>query len=103
MSLEKWVSGLLRSFLVQSKFGGKRDTVGQAAAKPYTYSHCTSSLSPMRIPCMCIIHDSRHRYSMCTHAPGTEGAISASGYIIIIIIVPKFQLSKSRLPQIVSQ
>ena len=79
--------------LVQSKFGGERDTVRQVAAKPIiVYSHCTSPLSLMRIPCTCIIHGSRHRYSMCTHIPGAEGASSASAYIII---APKFQPYRS--------
>ena len=57
----------MRSFqLVQSKFGGERDTVGQVAAKPVIiYSYCTLPLSLMLILCMCIIHGSRHRYSIC--------------------------------------
>ena len=60
----------MRSYqLVQSKFGGERDTVGQVAAKPISiminYSRYTSPLSLMRVPCTCIIHGSRHRYTVC--------------------------------------
>ena len=52
--------------LVQSKFGGERDTVRQVAAKPIiVYSHCTSPLSLMRIPCTCIIYMAHAIDTLC--------------------------------------
>ena len=81
---------LFQAFCMTDRFSWCNQSLGvkeiQVAAKPIIiYSHCTSPLSLMRIPCMCIINT----YSMCTHASGAEGANSASAYIII---APKFQL-----------